>query len=53
MADKLTQPEAGGGTYLKEVEKALSEDETRLGEVWRLSQQGVSEEEIAKKLNVK
>ena len=53
MADELTQPEAGGGTYLKEVERALDKDETRLGEVWRLSQQGVSEEEIAKELNVK
>ena len=53
MADELTQPEAFGDTYLKEVERALSEDETRLGEVWRLSQQGVSEEEIAKELNVK
>ena len=53
MTDESTQLEAGSDTYREEVERALDEDETRLGKVWRLSQQGVSEEEIAKELNVK
>ena len=53
MVNELTQPESGSDTYREEVERALSEDETRLGVVWRLSQKGVSEEEIKKELNVK
>ena len=51
MADELTQPEAGGDTYREEVERALSEDEKRLGKVWRLSQEGLNSNEIAEKLS--
>ena len=52
MADELNTPEAGGDTYREEVERALSEDETRLGEVWRLSREDLKPKEIAEKLNV-
>lgn len=51
MADELTQPETGGDTYRKEVERALSEDEKQLGKVWRLSQEGLNSNEIAEKLS--
>ena len=52
MADELNTQEAGGDTYREEVESALSEDETRLGGVWRLSREGLKPKEIAEKLNV-
>ncbi len=48
MADELTQLEA----YRTEVERALNEDKTRLGDVWKLSQQGLEPEKIAAELNV-
>lgn len=51
MADELNPQETGGDMYRKEVKRALNEDETRLGEVWRLRE--MSKEEIAKELNVK
>jgi len=51
MTDDSTQPETGGDTYLEEVERALSEDEKRLGKVWRLSQEGLNSNEIAEKLS--
>ena len=50
MADELNTQEAEGDTYREEVERALSKDETRLGEVWRLK--GLKPKEIAEKLNV-
>ena len=50
MANELTQPEAGGDSYREEVEGALNEDKTRLGKVWRSSQEGLRPEEIAEKL---
>lgn len=34
MTDELTQPEARSDTYLDEVEMALSQDPTLLGEVY-------------------
>ena len=52
MAYELNTPEAGGDTFREEVESALSEDETRLGEVWRLDRQGLKPKEIAEKLGV-
>lgn len=51
MADELTQQEARDNTYIVEVERALGEDETRLGDVWRLSQAGLGAKDIAAKLN--
>lgn len=39
MADELTQQEDGGNTYREEVERALDEDTTRLGDVWRHREQ--------------
>ena len=38
--------------YLNEVREALENDDTRLGDVWRLSNEGKSATEIAKELNV-
>ena len=52
MANELTQPESGSDTYREEVERALSEDETRLGDVWKLSQKELDAEEITAELNV-
>ncbi|MDE2742232.1 MAG: GIY-YIG nuclease family protein [Gemmatimonadota bacterium] len=49
MADELNPQEAGGNTYLAEVERALSADEKRLGKVWRLSREGLNPNEIAEK----
>ena len=40
-------------TYLEEVKSALNKDEKRLGQVWRLSEKGLSAKEIAKERNVK
>lgn len=50
----MTQPEAVGdkGKYLEEVEKVLSQDKTRLGDVWRHHQKGLNANEIAKELDV-
>ena len=36
--------------YLTEVRKALEKDDTRLGDVWRLAQEGKSSDDIAKEL---
>ena len=47
MADELNTQEAGDDTYREEVESALSEDETRLGDVWRLSREDLEPKEIA------
>ena len=52
MADELKLQEAGDDTFREEVESELSEDETRLGEVWRLRRQGLKPKEIAEKLGV-
>lgn len=40
-------------TYLEEVKSALNKDQTRLGDVWRLSKKGLSAKQIAEELNVK
>ena len=50
MADELTQQEAGGNTYREEVERALGEDTTRLGDVWRRKEKDA--ETIAKELKI-
>ena len=50
MADELTQQEDGGNTYREEVERALGNDKTRLGDVWRRKDK--DRETIAKELNV-
>ena len=49
MVDELKLQEAGDDTYREEVERALSEDEKRLGKVWRLSREGLNPNEIAEK----
>ena len=51
MADELKPQEAGGDTYLEEVEGALDEDRTLLGEVWRLDQEELDANKIAKELD--
>ena len=38
--------------YLEEVKSALNKDKTRLGDVWRLSKEGLDANQIAKELNV-
>ena len=50
MADELTQQEAGGNTYREEVERALGEDTTRLGDIWKRREQ--DPQMIARELNV-
>ena len=52
MADELKPQEAGGDTYLEEVERALDGDRTLLGEVWRLDQKELDANKIAKELDV-
>lgn len=54
MAEELTQPETTGdeGKYLEEVKRALSKDKRQLGNVWRLTQEGLDANEIAKELDV-
>lgn len=42
MAEERTQPEAAGDKYLEEVEKVLSQDETRLGDVWKHHRKGLN-----------
>ena len=49
MVDELKLQEAGDDTYREEVERALSEDEKRLGKIWRLSREGLNPNEIAEK----
>ena len=39
-------------TYLEEVKSALNKDKTRLGDVWRLSAEGLDAKQIAKELDV-
>ena len=41
------------GQYLKEVQKALENDTTRLGEVWQLTNEDKSPAEIAEELGLK
>ena len=54
MAEESTQQEATGAKdkYLEEVKDALSQDETRLGDVWTHHQKGLNANEIAKELDV-
>ena len=52
MADELNQQGTGNAAYQKEVERALNEDKQRLGDVWRLTQQGLSAKDIAAKLDI-
>ena len=54
MAEELTQPEAAGDKdkYQEEVEKVLSQDETRLGDVWKHLRKGLNANEITKELDV-
>ena len=52
MADELKPQEAGGDTYLEEVERALSEDTTLLGEIWLLDpEEELDANKIAKELD--
>ena len=53
MTDELTQPEALSKTYQDEVEKALSEDTTLLGEIWLQDPEGeLDANKIAKELGI-
>lgn len=52
MVDKLNQQVTGSDTYLEEVKSALNKDDKRLGEVWRLSKEGLKPKQIAEKLGV-
>ena len=55
MADELNTQEAGGDTYLDEIHKAFekdNEDGKRIGQVWKLSEQGLDAPKIAEKLEV-
>ena len=55
MADELNPQEAGGDTYLDEIHKAFekdNEDGKRIGQVWKLSEQGLDPPRIAEKLEV-
>ena len=55
MADELNTQEAGGDTHLNEIHKAFEKDNEngkRIGQVWKLSQQGLDATKIAEELKV-
>ena len=55
MADELKPQEDGDDTYLDEIHKAFekdNEDGKRIGQVWKLGQQGLDATKIAEKLKV-
>lgn len=55
MADELKPQEAGDDKYLDEIHKAFekdNEDGKRIGQVWKLSEQGLDAPKIAEKLEV-
>ena len=55
MSEELTSPEVAGdadGSYRREVENALDEDRTQLGDVWKGRKQNLTRVTIARNLGV-